>query len=90
MLVSALDELHGGWILEVADILSTHIRMFLYGLETGLRNVAEQFLSYSMQEHSLLDDATVAQALRLEREQRKSEAELEAARKHAGGRRGNR
>ena len=90
MLVSAMDELHGGRTVEVADILATRLRMLCYGMETGLWNVGEQFLSYSMQENSLIDDATVSQALKLERDKRKRDAELDAARKFAGTRRAGR
>ena len=84
LLVTALDELHGGRVTEVADILATRIRMLAFGVETGLWNVAEQFLGYSVKENSLIDDATVSQALKLEKEQRRREADLEAVRKYAG------
>ena len=84
LLVSALDELHAGRVTEAADILATRLRMIAFGVETGLWNVGEQFLSYSLKENALLDDATVNQALKLEKEQRKREADLEAVRKFAG------
>ena len=84
LLVSALDELHGGRVTEAADILATRLRMIAFGVETGLWNAGEQFLSYSLKENALLDDATVNQALRLEKDQRKREADLKAVRKYAG------
>mgnify|MGYP003334013401 CR=1 FL=1 len=54
LLVTALDELHGGRVAEVADILATGIRMLAFGAETGLWNVGDQFLSYSVKEIALL------------------------------------
>ena len=82
--MTALDELRGGRITEVADILATRIRMLAFGVETGLWNVGEQFLDYSAKENTLIDDATVSQALKLEKEQRRREADLEAVRRFAG------
>ena len=34
LLVSALDELHGGRVIEAADILATRLRMLAFGVET--------------------------------------------------------
>ena len=46
--------------------------------------MVEQLLGYSVKENSLIDDATVSQALKFEKDQRRREADLEAVRKFAG------
>ena len=78
-LVTALDDYRAGRLLEVGDILATRLRMLVYGVENDNWGVAEQFLSYPMEESSLVPSASVKEALKLERAAAKHAKDMAAA-----------
>ena len=63
MLVTALDEVLNGRVLEVADVLSSRLRCFVFGIETGKSDVATQFPSYARQDQQLVNNQMVSVAL---------------------------
>ena len=83
-LVQALDEFRAGRILEVGDVLATRLRMLAYGLEHNKWTVAKQFLSFALEDPSLVPTAAVKEALKLERAAQKQTKELALAGRGAG------
>ena len=78
-LVQALDDFRAGRLLELGDVLATRLRMLAYGLEHRQWDVARQFLSFAMEDPSLVPEAAVREALKMERASQKQAKELAAA-----------
>ena len=85
-LITALDEFHSGRMLEVGDVLASRLRMLTFGTETGKWGVAREFLAYAPNEHSLVSDATVAQAIRLNKRSSKLASDLAKSSNHGADR----
>ena len=60
-------------------MLATRLRMLGYGLEHKQWDVARQFLSFAMEDPSLVPEAAVREALKMERASQKQAKELAAA-----------
>ena len=80
MLVTCLDELRQGRVLEVADILASRSRMLAYGLDkkNGKDDarrwaIANEFLTYTEETHSLVANATVEAACKILQKKAKRE-----------------
>ena len=83
-LVQALDDYRAGRLLEVGDVLASRLRMLAYGIEHDKWTVAKQFLSFAMEDTSLVPTAAVREALKLERAAQKQAKDLAAAGRPAG------
>ena len=79
MLVTALEWVLNGRILEVADILSSRLRCLAFGIETGKIDVAVQFLSYARQDQQLVNNQMVSVALDLHKAELKRAKALASA-----------
>ena len=76
---SALDELMQGRVLEASDILASKARYLAYGTDTGNWRIAEQFLCYQAQPHSLVSHGTEDEAVRIVRREHRRAQELSRA-----------
>ena len=86
MLVKALDEFNRGRMLEVGDIIATRLRALAFNAEgRTVESVGRQLLCYNTQEYSLVSNAVVDTALRLDEQQRKREKKFNDARRARSG-----
>ena len=80
LLVTALDEFHAGRMVEVGDILASRLRMITVGLDEKTWGVACRFLVYHNQDHSLVSDELMDEALKVHAAEQKREKAIAAAR----------
>lgn len=87
MLVTALDELVHGRMLEVADVLASRLRTLIFGIETENWPVAMQFLTYERDDHQLVSNRMVETAVEIHRrETKRAKALADARRSGSAGR----
>ena len=76
---TALDELMQGRVLEASDIIASKARYLAYGTDTNNWRIAEQFLCYQAQPHSLVSQGTEDEAVRFVRREHRRTQELSRA-----------
>ena len=76
---TALDELLQGRILEVGVILASKARCHAYGTDTNNWRIAEQFLCYQAQPHSLVSHGTEDEAVKIVHREHRRAQELARA-----------
>ena len=79
LLIAALDEFHAGRMVEVEDILASHLRYLSAGIEKSAWKVARTFLVYHTQYLSLTSDEMFEEALKIREHEIKLEKRLVAA-----------
>ena len=82
LLITALDEFHAGRMVEVGDILASRLRMITVGLDQKTWGVARRFLVYHNQDHSLVPDELMDEALKVDAAMKKREKAIAAARQN--------
>ena len=85
-LVFMADEFIHGRTLEVGDMFFSRIRYLGFGIETGKWGVSDEFLPYKDEEHALVPDPVVDEAVRLHDRKIKRASALAAAGKGASQR----
>ena len=68
MLITALDEIINGRVLEGLDMLASRLRCLAFQVETGKKSLAEEFLCYARRDHTLVSNQLVSVAVDLHKE----------------------
>ena len=76
MLIIALDEIINGRVLEGLDVLTSRLRCLAFQVETGKKEVSEEFLCYAREETSLVSNQLVSAAVELHKEGQKRQKML--------------
>ena len=80
LLVTVLDEFYAGRMIEVGDILASRLRYLTAGIDKNCFKAARHFLVYHMEDTSLVSEAMMDQALRIEENDQRRQKRMATAR----------
>ena len=80
LLVTALDEFYAGRMVEVGDILASRLRYLTAGIDKNCFRAARHFLVYHVEDSSLVSEAMMDQALKIEENEARRQRRMATAR----------